>query len=126
MSRTAEVGDRLLVLVDPDDNGGVDHAPADVVAVHDDSTVTVRAHLASDREPSRLVRGVRVYDTRDGADAALDEHREMLPGAHRHNPGGDKEPWRRSDVYRWVQAAYRRPSSAPAGEAEGRHSAPDA
>lgn len=116
MSRT-ELGDRLLVVVDPDSNGGVDTAPADVVAVHKDGTINVIAHLNQPNEINRWLTDLKVYGTRAQLDKALDEQRANLVGS-RHNPGGDKEEWRDSDVYRWVPAAYPVPAKTAAAKTE--------
>lgn len=117
MSRT-ELGDRLLVVVDPDTNGGADVAPADVVAVNDDGTINVQARLNTADQPTRLLSGLTVYNSRKELDKALDEHRAMLPGKWRHAPGAEREEWRPTDVYRWVQAAYRPASSSTATPAK--------
>ena len=98
-------GEWVTVLVHPEDNGGIDTAPALVVAVNDDGTATVHAHCNDQIVPLRVLVDVELHSDRASAEKALAKQLGDVP--HRKDDDGQIVKPVTIDVARWLRVAFR-------------------
>jgi hypothetical protein len=117
----------LRVLVRPDDNAGVDTAPAMVTSVNDDDTVNLTVFTELDLMPVRRLYGVQVFASRGAAEKELTKHVDDLPKRK-----GEPDPGP-LDATPWIKVAYWPDTTAPAkststkqGEGGGKTDTPPA
>lgn len=126
---TFSVGSPGLVAVDPERNGGQDHALALVTAVHSDGTVDVTVFPPAGGEPIGQLARLTPYESRKVLEEALSEHFADIAGASglahplKTESGAHRAPTV-NDVLPWANGLY--PLAADAGSKTSRKSTKDA